>query len=47
MLCAVDCITGHQLTRPARPRAVRPPRLARPVPLVFMDPEEGLLFGFV
>lgn len=37
----------HGLTRPALPRVARPPLPARPVPLVFMDPEDGLLLGFV
>ena len=36
-------------TRPTLPRAAaRPPLLlTRPVPLVFIDPEDGLLLGFV
>lgn len=34
-------------TRPVLPRVARPPLAARPVPLVFMDPEDGLLLGLV
>ena len=34
-------------TRPVLPRVARPPLVARPVPLVFMDPEDGLLLGLV
>lgn len=34
-------------TRPVLPRVARPPLAVRPVPLVFMDPEDGLLLGLV
>ena len=36
-----------RLTRPALPREARPPLPARPVPRILMEPEDGLLFGFV